>query len=257
MRIINFYKKIGETPLEAIGRLKEEKPELVDERLTYAGRLDPMAEGLLLILVDATEKEKKEILNLPKKYYFEVLWGFESDTYDILGKSKFVDERLPEDFEIQNAIKKIKKIKKMSYPPFSSKTVLGKPLFTWAREGRLEEIKIPEREVKISILNKSNDYKISSEELLKIFIQRIKLVKGDFRQKEVIDLWKQNIEKNKTFLISCFETEVSSGTYVRNIGDYLGKELGIGVICFRIVRTQIGDQKIENSSLLYKHQGLL
>ena len=49
--VILVYKNIGETPLEAIERAREEENISTDVPITYAGRLDPMAEGLLLVLV--------------------------------------------------------------------------------------------------------------------------------------------------------------------------------------------------------------
>ena len=49
--IIPYYKPLGLTPLQAIHKLTTERPELKQFPITYAGRLDPMAEGLLLLLV--------------------------------------------------------------------------------------------------------------------------------------------------------------------------------------------------------------
>ena len=54
------YKNIGETPLECLERIRLEYGKPKDIPMTYAGRLDPMAEGLLIILVgdDCKDKEK-------------------------------------------------------------------------------------------------------------------------------------------------------------------------------------------------------
>ena len=49
-KILKLYKKEGETPLEAIERFRRKNPEYRNEKMTYAGRLDPMAEGVLLVL---------------------------------------------------------------------------------------------------------------------------------------------------------------------------------------------------------------
>src|SRR5690242_6674833 len=80
-----LYKTLGETPLECIQRFKKENPEFEKVNMTYAGRLDPMAEGLLLVLSGELVKEKEKYLDLPKTYIVEVLWGVETDTLDILG----------------------------------------------------------------------------------------------------------------------------------------------------------------------------
>ena len=53
--------------------------------MTYAGRLDPMASGLLIVLAGEETKNKEKYLNLDKEYLFEVLFGFKTVTYDFLG----------------------------------------------------------------------------------------------------------------------------------------------------------------------------
>jgi tRNA U55 pseudouridine synthase TruB len=83
--ILKIYKNLGETPLECLYRFKADHPVYQETKMTYLGRLDPMAEGLLLVLAGNT-RDKEKYLSLDKTYEFEVLWGFESDTYDILGK---------------------------------------------------------------------------------------------------------------------------------------------------------------------------
>lgn len=82
-----LYKKPNETCLECVTRLKNNlisKGENV-ESLTYAGRLDPLASGLLIALKDQEIAHKPEILNLPKTYDMEVLFDFATDSFDLLG----------------------------------------------------------------------------------------------------------------------------------------------------------------------------
>ncbi|MEQ1499944.1 MAG: hypothetical protein ABL917_01060 [Parcubacteria group bacterium] len=80
-----LYKNLGETPNECILRFKKDNPEYADEAMTYAGRLDPMAEGVLIVLSHEELQNKDKYLNLQKTYEFEILWGFETDTLDVLG----------------------------------------------------------------------------------------------------------------------------------------------------------------------------
>src|SRR3989344_64050 len=86
--ILNLYKRLGETPRERLERLRLEKPLYENEVLSYAGRLDPMAEGVLLTLVGPENKRRDEYLNLSKEYVVDILFGFSTDTYDVLGKIK-------------------------------------------------------------------------------------------------------------------------------------------------------------------------
>ncbi len=84
-KVLNLYKQPGETPLECILRYKENNPQFENVPMTYAGRLDPLAEGVLLVLSGKEVHRKEEFLNLKKEYEVEVLFGFETDTYDVLG----------------------------------------------------------------------------------------------------------------------------------------------------------------------------
>ncbi|MEY2671815.1 MAG: tRNA pseudouridine synthase tRNA pseudouridine55 synthase, partial [Candidatus Parcubacteria bacterium] len=50
-------------------------PEWKNLPMTYAGRLDPVAEGLLLVLVGDDCKEKDKYLDLNKEYELSILFG--------------------------------------------------------------------------------------------------------------------------------------------------------------------------------------
>ena len=83
----NLYlqKKKGETPLACMERFRAENPEYFDIPMTYAGRLDPIATGDLLVLTGEECKKKDEYLGLDKEYEATVLLGFQTDSYDVLG----------------------------------------------------------------------------------------------------------------------------------------------------------------------------
>lgn len=87
-RLLKIYKNAGETPLEAIGRIRDKFPDFSAEKMTYAGRLDPLAEGVLLILVGEECKNKAEYLGLDKEYEVEFLLEFKTDTGDVMGMIK-------------------------------------------------------------------------------------------------------------------------------------------------------------------------
>lgn len=243
-KVLTLYKNLGETPLECIERFRLDNPEYKETKMTYLGRLDPMAEGLLLILAGNT-KERETYLSMDKAYEFEVLWGFGTDTYDTLGLvtsgtgviPKRIEERMP------SLLDTIREKKNQSYPPYSSKTVSGKPLFEWARENRIEEIDVPERGIKIFSINHIDTRLVSKQELLNEIHSRISLVKGDFRQQEIFDKWNDVIKESKeeNFLISKFNASVSSGTYIRGLANEMGKYFGIEAIAFWIKRTRVGE----------------
>jgi len=89
-KVLNLYKQTGVTPLQTIKQLQKRYPEYQDSKLGYAGRLDPMAEGVLLVLVDEENKKRRTYESLEKEYEFYMLFGVKTDTYDILGKMKYI-----------------------------------------------------------------------------------------------------------------------------------------------------------------------
>ena len=168
-KIILLNKKEGETPLEALEKFRLTNKKYKDVKMTYAGRLDPMATGLLLVLAGEETKNKEKYLNLPKQYEFEILFGVATDTYDILGKITTAPprQRLGGKKELENEIKNNLKYLTgkfmQKYPPYSSKTVKGKPLFQYAREDI--DVEIPKREVFVKELKFFKLRKINNTKL--------------------------------------------------------------------------------------------
>lgn len=239
--VLTLYKKLGETPLECLGRFRIEHPEYEKITMTYLGRLDPMAEGLLLVLAGDT-RNKQEFLDLDKTYEFEVLWGFETDTYDILGMVTKVGMMPTKNFDtkIQTLMKGVLEKKTQMYPPYSSKTVMGKSLHTWAREGKIHEIDIPSRYIRVFSLEHIHTRLVSQQEILVEIEEKIKKVTGDFRQQEIVDTWQATLQSGEQSLISKFKANVSSGTYIRSIAYELGEKIGSGALAYTIKRTRVG-----------------
>ena len=250
-KILLINKKEGETPLEALDIFRSKHKKYKQVKMTYAGRLDPMASGLLLVLAGEETKNKEKYLALDKEYEFEVLFGFATDTYDILGKiSSSARQGLAEELTQAKLEKEIKQNLKyftgkfiQKYPIYSSKTVRGKQLFKYARGE--EEVEIPEREVFVKELKFLKLKTINRKKLLKNIERRIKKIKGDFRQKEILKIWHKNLSVkhrvfNTKFFIASFRIKCGSGTYVRGIANSLGEKIGIPALAFSIKRTKIG-----------------
>ncbi len=233
--------------MECLHRYKAEHPEHADLKMTYLGRLDPMAEGLLLVLAGNT-RDKEQYLAFDKTYEFEVLWGFKSDTYDILGLIELGKSPQKLEFKMSSLLKKIQSKKTQLYPAYSSRTVSGKSLFMWARENMIEEIDIPERDIKIFSIDHIHTRAITGREILNEVTEKIGKVTGDFRQKEILSLWQNSLiaRQNEIFLISKFTIDVSSGTYIRGLANEMGKILGTGALAYSIKRTRVGEYKLEN-----------
>lgn len=232
-------KRVGETPLELIKRVAPDK-----SPITYAGRLDPMAEGLMVLLTGDEVKEKEKYLKLDKVYELTVLLGVSTDTYDTLGiidKVNFKDI-LPFS-EVEQAVKAVPRKYSQPYPPYSSKPVNGKPLWLWAKNKKLGEIKIPSKDVEISKISILEIKQGNLKDVVLDIVGNIKKVKGDFRQKETVKLWKRTLERNEEVKVSTIKLLIScsSGTYMRSIANDLGARLNIPALALKIIRIKIGE----------------
>lgn len=242
-KIIIVNKKEGETPLEALEVFRKKNKKYKNLPMTYAGRLDPMASGALLILAGEETKNKEKYLALEKEYEFEILFGFATDTHDILGKVTNYEISRVEKKELEKLIKQ--NLKKFTgkfiqkYPPYSSKTVKGKPLFEYARSG--EYVEAPKREVFVRELKFLKIKSINNKNLFRNIEKRIKKVKGDFRQKKILSLWKKYLHTSMLkYVVANFKIKCGSGTYVRGIASALGEQISIPALAFSIKRTKIG-----------------
>lgn len=245
--IIKLHKLLGETPLECIERFRSERPEYKEAKMTYLGRLDPMADGLLLVLAHNT-KDKEKYLILDKTYEFEVLWGFRSDTYDILGLVEMGESPVNLESKLTSLLKKIKSKTTQEYPLFSSK-VFGKD-FLRARDSGVEMLERPERGIKIFDITHIHTRSVTGREIVEEVERKIGLVRGDFRQEEILKCWKNVLmaKPNEFFLISKFRADVSSGTYIRGLAEEMGKILKTGALAYGIKRTRVGDFKLAANS---------
>lgn len=242
-KTIIFYKKTGETPLQCLSRFRKENKEFINEKISYAGRLDPMAEGEMLFVVGEENKNKEKYLGLDKKYTFKILFGVSTDTRDVLGMVEAFGST-----EIKISEEKLKIIledlagkHEQKYPWFSSRTVFGKPLFEWFRSGRKNDVERPTREIEIYLMKLLNMDNIQLEDLKKYIQNKIKLVEGDFRQNEILNSWEKFFTKHAatSFQIAEVETKCSGGTYIRSLVERIGKKFNVPALALHIKRDKI------------------
>ena len=213
--------------------------------MTYAGRLDPMAEGMLILLAGEDCKQKDMYLDLDKTYILEVLVGVATDTHDILGIVEDGDiakkNQITESY-VKEILQSFTGIQYQAYPAYSSKTVAGKPLFSYARENLLGSIDIPGHEITLyNIELKSLQY-VPIDTLVQDVLQRVDLVQGDFRQEIIKKSWHLVLEsKNKDVTTITLEVNASRGAYMRQLAYDIGKKMGVPALALRIKRIKVGD----------------
>ena len=240
--ILPVNKPIGITSHQVAIRLAETFGTVV----THTGSLDPMAEGVLVLLVGPEAKKRQvELQAVDKEYEFDLLFGFSTDSYDSLGLVTDATAYDPEEFQeekltdlVRQSVGKIKQ----ELPPFSSIVIRGKPLFWWAREGRLDEVGLPVREIEVYEAALLRLCQIAKDDLEGMILKNIGLVEGDFRQDRIKEGWRSAQAKhpNDRFSVATIRTTVSSGSYVRSIANEIGKAIKIPALALRILRTRNG-----------------
>lgn len=241
--IVAVYKPQGKTPLQAIGLLKNMK-DFANRKISYAGRLDPMAEGVLLLLLDNENKKRQNYENLTKDYVIDILFGVTTDSYDVLGKITNTRHDIKVELSgFKAAVLGFKKRFEQSYPPYSSKPVGGKPLYYWSRKNELSKIKIPKKEVEIYDVRVLGIKNTTGKVLNKRMVTSIEKVDGDFRQEEILKGWSEFFIRNreKSFYTGKIWVKCSSGTYMRSLAVNIGIKLGVPALALKIKRTRVGE----------------
>lgn len=126
-------------------------------KVGHSGTLDPMATGLLILLIGSFTKKQNEFLTLPKTYIATAKLGVETDTWDKEGKILNQGNVPPiSDDKLNKAIQSLTGTFKHIIPPFSAKKIGGEKMYKLARDG----VKMEKRESEITVFN-WNDVKLS------------------------------------------------------------------------------------------------
>jgi tRNA pseudouridine55 synthase len=177
------------------------------KKIGFAGTLDPMASGLLILASGKATKFLDAFHSLDKVYEARIELGKTSDTFDAEGiiKTKEIKKE-PNEKEITKLLEKKFTGEIMQTPPiFSAKKINGQKAYNLARNNK---------EVKLKSV--------------KITINKIKILKYNY---PYLDL-----------KINC-----SKGTYIRSIANDLGKKLKTGGMLVKLIRTDIGPFSLEDS----------
>ena len=116
-------------------------------KIGHTGTLDPIATGLLPLLIGEGTKISNYIVAHDKEYIGAAVFGSEYTTYDITGDVLAKTDNIPSDEDVIKYIDNLKGKITQKPPIYSAIKVKGKKLYEYARAGI--EVEIPEREVEI------------------------------------------------------------------------------------------------------------
>lgn len=136
--ILLFNKPILWTSHDAVDFIRRK----INQRsVGHAGTLDPLATGLLILLIGKFTKKMNEFMDLDKEYEAEVTFGIRTDSLDLEGR--ILEER--QDFEVKesallDALKVMQGEQLQKPPRFSALKKNGAKLYQLARQGLKVEV---------------------------------------------------------------------------------------------------------------------
>ncbi len=202
--IIIVNKEKGYTSNDVVQIVKK----IYKEKVGHTGTLDPMATGVLPLLIGKGTRCSKYFINHDKIYTAVLKLGMKTDTGDITGnivETKIVENKLLDKERICDVLKKFIGEQEQIPPMYSAIKVNGKKLYEYAREGK--KIELEPRKIKI--------YNI-----------------------DLIDI----IENELILNISC-----SKGTYIRTLCENIAEKLGTIGTMKELNREKVGDFSIKDA----------
>ena len=234
--LILVYKKKGKTSRNVVENISKK----YGVKAGHIGTLDPMAKGLLPVLVGNTCKLSKYLMEHDKTYLVEMKFGYNTETLDIEGEILEEDRSFRENNIVDNeffdmiiiAMKKELGTKKQIPPIYSAKKLNGKKLYEIARKDKEKAIEMAKEKAKeITIYNM---YDISLKEL-----------------------W----DNNPKDIVLSFKVECSSGTYIRSLVRDIAENMGTIAIMTDLRRIAVGnynniieeiDENIDEEEIILK-----
>lgn len=144
--ILLIDKPSGLTSHDVVDRVRRK---LKMKRIGHAGTLDPMATGLLIILVGKATKLSQYLMSLDKVYEGTVTLGVSTNTYDAEGEV-MTTQPVPDLSlsDIQATLSSFVGDQYQTPPMFSAIKIDGQPLYKMARKGK--EVEREPRFIRIS-----------------------------------------------------------------------------------------------------------
>lgn len=206
----------GITSHDVVNRLRRITGE---QSIGHLGTLDPMATGVLPLLIGKFTRLAQYFSAAKKCYTGKIRFGFATDTYDADGEAEGPDrwgefaQAVTLD-RVREAAQKFRGEIDQMPPPFSAKKIEGKPAYKLARQGKPVELK-PAR------------VRIDAFEILAMVGPE-----------------------------ASFSIKISAGGYVRSVAHEMGQVLGCGAHLSRLRRTRAGPFTLGDAHTLEELQAL-
>lgn len=135
--VILIDKPVGKTSFSLVATLRRR---LGVKKIGHCGTLDPLASGLMILLVGRNyTRLSDQCLGQDKEYLATLQLGVETDSYDAEGQVKATSDFVPTLEQVQDALMTFQGEVEQIPPMFSAKKVKGKKLYELARKGEVIE----------------------------------------------------------------------------------------------------------------------
>jgi tRNA pseudouridine(55) synthase len=238
--IIPIYKPIGESSHQIAKKVGEK----YNQKATHTGTLDPMAKGVLVVLTGEDRLNKSKYSDWQKTYKFKILVGIGTDSHDLLGLTKNISDKKINIKDLEKNIFKFVGKQTQKVPSFSAQRINGLSGFDLAKQNK--RFKQQENKIEVFSLEIKEEETISNKDLLTYIEENINLVKGDFRQTEILKNWNEVLKEEKEFQLITLESITSKRTYIRSIVRDIGIKLNIPITTFSINRTKNGQYNLKD-----------
>lgn len=188
-------------------------------KIGFLGTLDPMACGVLVLLLGKATKLTNQLHTGAKVYRSIFTFGVETDTLDDAGVVTATSTVIPTREQIKNALRELTGDVEIVVPKFSAVHIDGVRAYDLARRG--ENFIQPTKIVNVARFELTD------------FTQTDKKISGHKPPEPPTEFF--------------FEIECNAGTYIRSLAQILAKKLGTVAIASLIIRTRTGDYTIENA----------
>ena len=204
--VVNLDKPVGPTSHDMVGLLRRLTG---TRRIGHAGTLDPLASGVLPILVGPATRFSEELTGGPKRYEATVRLGATSATDDGEGPIQPSNRPVPDESGMRIALDGFVGTFAQRPPTYSARKVAGRAAYRAARSG--EVVALAPRTVTVHA------------------IDVLSITSGDGWTDLTIDL------------------RCGPGTYVRSIARDLGEALGCGGYLHALRRTEAAGLRIDGA----------
>lgn len=205
--VLPVYKPEGITSFDVVSKVRRL---FGTKKVGHTGTLDPMATGVLTVLVGRAVKASDFLVCDDKSYRAGLLLGITTDTEDVTGEVLTRSDKLPTAEEVGQTCRGFTGKIMQTPPMYSALKVDGKKLCDLARRGI--EVERQPREIEI--------YSLSVTEVSSL--------------------------EGKYFL----DVECSKGTYIRTLCADIGKSLFCGGVMSSLERTRAGGFSVEECYFL-------